>query len=122
MSGNQRGIAYPLWERVERERALKGWSSTRLHSETGISRSTVAKLATQPRPPLPSTVNALADALGIGRETALRLAGVLTDARERLSAPPEDDDALPEMTRAERRWVIGKIQEMRAAEGERRAG
>jgi transcriptional regulator with XRE-family HTH domain len=114
MSGNVRGIAYPLWERVETARALKGWSSVRLHRETGVSRSTVAKLATQPKPPLPSTVCALADALGIPREEALKLSGFLGDAR--LPPPVADDDALPDMTRAERRWVIEKIQEMRASE------
>jgi transcriptional regulator with XRE-family HTH domain len=75
-----RGIAYPLYQRVERERALRGWSATRLRNETGVSRSTVAKWATQQQPPQPGTVNAVADALGIDRAEALRLAGILTDA------------------------------------------
>lgn len=79
MSDALRGIAYALYERVERERALRGWSATRLHTETGVSRSTIGKWATQTRPPLPATVNAVADALGIERAEALRLAGILTD-------------------------------------------
>jgi transcriptional regulator with XRE-family HTH domain len=79
MSDAVRGIAYPLFVRVERERALRGWSATRLHKETGVSRSTIGKWATQPQPPLASTVNAVADALGIERAEALRLAGILTD-------------------------------------------
>jgi transcriptional regulator with XRE-family HTH domain len=75
-----RGIAYPLYQRVERERALRGWSATRLRNETGVSRSTIAKWATQQQPPQPGTVNAVADALGIDRAEALRLAGILTAA------------------------------------------
>ena len=82
------GIARPLYDRVERERALKGWSSTRLHAETGVSRSTIGKWRTQKHPPLPGTVNAVADALGIPREEALRLAGILTDTAASDDRPP----------------------------------
>ena len=110
MSDTARGIAYRFYERVELERAIRGWSSSRLHAETGVSRSTIAKWRTQPNPPLPGTVNAVADKLGIGREEALRLAGVLSDARERLAAPPE----LPDLSDDERREVIRMIYERRA--------
>lgn len=79
MAGSEQGIAYPLYERVERERVLRGWSKTRFHRETGIARSTIDKWATQPKTPQPGTVNVVADSLGIGREEALRLAGILTD-------------------------------------------
>jgi transcriptional regulator with XRE-family HTH domain len=106
-----RGIAFPLYERVERERALKGWSSTRLRAESGVSRSTIAKWRTQPNPPLPGTVNAVADALGIGREEALRLAGVLA----------ADPDPLPDMSADERREVIEMIYKRRADAGRREA-
>jgi transcriptional regulator with XRE-family HTH domain len=79
MSDAARGIAYPLYERVERERVLRGWSSTKLHQETGVSRSTIAKWRTQQRPPQPATVFVVADRLGIDRTEALSLAGILTD-------------------------------------------
>ena len=82
MSDAARGIAYPLYERVERERVLRGWSSTKLHQETGVSRSTIAKWRTQQRPPQPATVFAVADRLGISRTEALSLAGLLTDSRQ----------------------------------------
>lgn len=89
-----RGIAYPLYRRVERERALLGWSSTRLHKETGVSRSTIGKWATQQQPPQPGTVNAVADALGIERAEALRLAGILTEVPAAAAESDDDLDAL----------------------------
>ena len=79
MAGSGVGVAVRLYERVERERALKGWSWTRLQRETGVARSTFAKWQTQPQPPQPATVNAVADALGIGRAEALELAGILIE-------------------------------------------
>jgi transcriptional regulator with XRE-family HTH domain len=96
MPDTVRGIAYPLFLRVERERSLRGWSATRLHNETGVSRSTIAKWATQQQPPQPGTVNAVADALGIERAEALRLAGILTDAP---SANPLTEDELDALER-----------------------
>src|ERR1035441_3666217 len=70
MSDMPRGIAYPLYERVKREMALQGWTATRMRRESGIARGTQAKWRTQARPPLASTVVAVADALGLDRETA----------------------------------------------------
>ena len=87
MSDMPRGIAYPLYERVKREMALQGWTATRMRRESGIARSTLAKWETQSRPPLASTVVAVADALGLDRETALQLAGIL---------PPASDLAMPD--------------------------
>lgn len=89
MADDVRGIAYPLYARVERERVLRGWSATQLHKQTGVSRSTIANWAFQSQPPQASTVNAVADVLGIERVEALRLAGILTD-------PAEDD--LPDLS------------------------
>ena len=92
MSEMPRGIAYPLYERVKREMALQGWTATRLRKESGIARSTLNKWETQPRVPLAGTVLAVADALRIDRESALRLAGILP--------------ALPEMSQEDRRSVL----------------
>lgn len=78
MSEETRGVAYPLWVRVRREIALRGWSLTLLHEKTHVARSTVNKLRSQPRAPHPSTVRALAKALGIPVGEALYLAGILT--------------------------------------------
>jgi transcriptional regulator with XRE-family HTH domain len=74
-----RGIAYPLYQRVNRELALRGWTHVELQRKSGVARSTVAKWATGQQPPMPDRVNAVADALGIDRAEALRLAGILTE-------------------------------------------
>ncbi len=113
MSDMPRGVAYPLYEQVRREMALKGWTATRLRKESGVARSTLAKWATQPRPPLASTVVSVADALGIGREAALRLAGVL-DA----SPPP----VIPEMSLGDRQEVLRYGQRESASSGAERRG
>lgn len=75
---DEQGPAYPLYQRVLREKSLRGWTWTRLQQETGIGRSTFNSWRTQPQPPQPRTVNEIADLLNIPRETALRLAGILT--------------------------------------------
>lgn len=89
MPEHTRGPAYGLYRRVLQEVALKGWTKVELREQTGVARSTVEAWASQPRPPQPRTVNAVADALGIPREEALRLAGVLTDAPEEVTVVPE---------------------------------
>lgn len=77
--GQHQGIAYPLYQRVQREMALRGWTATYLESVSGVRRSTLDNLKRQVRPPQARTVNALADCLGIDREEALRLAGIWTE-------------------------------------------
>jgi transcriptional regulator with XRE-family HTH domain len=78
MTSGQRGVAYPLWERVEEERVLRGWSATQLAHKAEVARSTIHRWQTQPVPPQPGSVNAVADVLGIDRMEALQLAGILT--------------------------------------------
>lgn len=52
-----------------------------LSKETGIPRSTLNAWKTQPRPPYAKTVIRVADALGMDRNEALRLAGRESDVR-----------------------------------------
>jgi transcriptional regulator with XRE-family HTH domain len=75
--------AHKLWERVESERNRRGWTTVELQERSGVDRSTVSRLKTSRRSPLPETVNKLADALGIPREEALALAGLVTSPAER---------------------------------------
>jgi hypothetical protein len=81
--------AYLLYQRVLREKSLRGWTWTQLQEETGLARSTFNSWKTQPQPPVPRTVNEVADRLGIGREEALRLAGILTDGEPAADDRPE---------------------------------
>lgn len=86
MPDQARGPAYLLYERVMREMALRGWTKIELARHADVARSSVDKLATQPRPPQAATVNKLADVLGIPRPEALELAGILT-ARAAAAVP-----------------------------------
>lgn len=108
MAGRGEGVAARLYERVNHERAKKGWTWARLQKETGVARSTVLKWRSQPNPPQPASVNAVSDALGIARDEALFLAGII--------APRTD--GLPECTfeaailflpfaPGDREWVVG---------------
>jgi hypothetical protein len=66
-------------EAVLRVLQEQGRSKNWLHNKTGVARSTVDAWAIQPRPPQARTVLAVAEALGMDRTDALRLAGVLAD-------------------------------------------
>lgn len=96
MSEETRGVAYPLWERVRRELALRGWSGTLLNQKTGVARSTINKFRTQPRPPQAATVIALAKALDIPVAEALHLAGILT---------PEEARSAGDLGQAAEKWA-----------------
>ncbi|MDH2424838.1 helix-turn-helix transcriptional regulator [Sphaerisporangium sp. TRM90804] len=68
----------------------QGKSQNWLHKRTGISRNTISAWAKQPRPPQAGTVLAVADALGIDRGEALRLAGVMADTKAALEGTTVD--------------------------------
>lgn len=75
--------AYRLWERVESERNARGWTTVELQERSDVDRSTVSRLKTSKRRPLPDTVNKLALALDIPSQEALALAGLVTSPAER---------------------------------------
>ena len=72
--------ARPFWLRMERERKRLGWTKSKLASAVGASRATLDRLETQPNRPLASTVTRIAELLGIDRDEALQLAGLLEAA------------------------------------------
>jgi len=125
----QRGIAYPFYQRVGRELALRGWTHVELQRRSGVARSTVTKWATGQQPPLPGSVNAVADVLGISRAEALRLAGILTDAPDVPGVPLTDDELdaieaesgadLSRLSDKDRRILLTWIHVTRAAAAER---
>jgi transcriptional regulator with XRE-family HTH domain len=77
MPDDARVPAYGLYVRVQERLALTGMTKTDLRKKTGVARSTIDSWATQATPPQARTVNKVADALGIDRMEALRLAGIL---------------------------------------------
>lgn len=65
-----------LWERIERERNERRWTTLDLEQRSGIPRSTVNRWKTAKRSPLADTVIPIADAFGIPRRELLQLAGL----------------------------------------------
>lgn len=106
MNAERSAPARPLYERVENIRATQGWTKTKLAEITGLPRSTIERWRDQPRRPLPETVVQAADALGINRDEALALAGIL---ETRTEPPP------PDLTVAELREELRAVQSLNAA-------
>lgn len=78
MSTDGRVPAAHAWYRAVMEAtALKGWTKAELSERSGVSRSTIDNWAKNPRPPQARSVAAVADALGIDRAEAVRLAGIV---------------------------------------------
>lgn len=75
----ERAPAAPFHDAVTRKLAELGKTKTWLHQHSGVARTTINKWAHQQTPPHPKAVMPVADALGIPRTEALRLAGVLAD-------------------------------------------
>ncbi|MBG0830554.1 helix-turn-helix transcriptional regulator [Planomonospora sp. ID67723] len=67
----------PLWDRAEQERVRRGWTQEELADRAGISRVTFMRLKTQATSPRATTVNKLADAIGVSHEEAAELAGLV---------------------------------------------
>lgn len=86
MPDDARVPAHGLYLLVMERLALTGMTKTELRKRTGVARSTIDSWATQATPPQARTVNKVADALGIDRVEALRLAGILDETSA--PAPP----------------------------------
>ncbi|TDE39946.1 XRE family transcriptional regulator [Nonomuraea mesophila] len=129
----ERGLppARRLWERVERERNARGWTTLELEKRSGVDRSTVSRWRTARRAPRPETVNAIADAFGLPRHELLGDAGLLSSPMKRglhdaITAPmpavdhavtgeDDTDDLLAKLPPARR----ALLEQVRAAERER---
>lgn len=105
----QQGAAHAFWRRLEKKRIALEWTKSRLSQETikhtadghPIPRTTIDRLRTQTRPPHPRIVNALADAVGLDRDEAAVLAGLIPPA-----PPPEPE---PLFTEAQKRAVLAAM-------------
>jgi transcriptional regulator with XRE-family HTH domain len=73
--------------------ALKNMTKAQLASRAGVSRATIDRWEKgASRPAQAASVNAVADVLGIPRERALRLAGVIGEAEVADRSPPTQLD------------------------------
>lgn len=123
------------WYRLVTEAiALRGWSKQELSDRSGVARSTIDGWARNPRKPQAKSVNAVADALGIDRAEALRLAGVTAmtdgvpdDIMKAVEGLPPDDrqrviEAVQRTLRGEPQPPPTSPAEEDPSRGRRRAG
>jgi lambda repressor-like predicted transcriptional regulator len=96
--------AKPLYDAVLAALAAQGRSKNWLHLRSGVARNTIDNWRTRPRAPQSRTVLAVAHALGMDPDEALRLAGVVKDPPEPVREVPDlswvsTDDLLREVRR-----------------------
>lgn len=72
-----RGVAYPFYLRARQLMATLGMSDTELRRRSGVTVNTLKNLAVITRRPQARVVNAVADAVGMDRVEAHRLAGLI---------------------------------------------
>lgn len=81
--------ALPWWERVEQLRVDRDWDRSQLARHAGVARTTVDNWKTAPTSPRPKTIAKVAERLGIDKEEAFRLAGILP-----LATPQGEEEAV----------------------------
>jgi transcriptional regulator with XRE-family HTH domain len=111
---DQRPPARPWYDLIIETIAVKGWSKAQLADRAGISRPTVDNWRTNPRAPQARSVNAVADVLGISRERALRLAGVIPDPEPEPLVDPEVAAILRRRYPDEAEELIAELERRRA--------
>jgi transcriptional regulator with XRE-family HTH domain len=77
---DERPPARPWYDLVMEQGSIRGWGVAELARRAGVGRPTIYGWRDNANKPQPAPVNAVADALGIPRERALRLAGVIAAA------------------------------------------
>jgi transcriptional regulator with XRE-family HTH domain len=87
MTNRPRGVAWPFWKRLKDAQADIPLTDTELQRLSGVARTTVDRLEHGKRPPQARVIHALADAVHIDRDEALRLAGLKADEQ-----PPDTAD------------------------------
>lgn len=101
---SNRAPAKPWYEEVVATIAVRGWTKAELSDRSGVARTTIDNWERNLRRPQAKSVNSVADALGIPRERALRLAGVISEAAEADRSPPRE---LPDDLKEHMREVVG---------------
>jgi transcriptional regulator with XRE-family HTH domain len=84
----ERSPARPWFDLVMEQIAIKGWSVTELARRSGVGRPTIYRWRDGTETPQARPVGLVADALGIPRPQAVRLAGIITDAEVADRSPP----------------------------------
>jgi len=106
--------ARPWFDLVTKNIAVRGWSVVELTRRATVSRPTIYGWRDNPGKPQAAPVNAVADVLGIPREQALRLAGVIASEPEPL-VDPEVAAILRRRYPDEAEEIIAELERRRAA-------
>lgn len=114
MSQQGSAPARPLYDHIEGIRLRKGWSKSRLAREAGVNRGTLENWKIQPKPPTAETIKAVAEALSIDQDLALRLAGYMPPDQERPVANESSNEAIDARITA-LELEIAKLREERQA-------
>ena len=80
--------ARPWFDLVMEQAAVRGWSMHELARRSGVGRPTIYRWRDGTETPQARPVVLIADALGIPRERAVRLAGIITDPETADRSPP----------------------------------
>lgn len=97
--------AYELWRLLERERLRRGWTSVELARHLRMGRTTIDGLR-RGRLPSVQTVDRIADFLGVDRQEAYALAGLL-------DIPDSDRPKPSEIADREIRNLLSRLPERR---------
>ncbi|MEQ4716493.1 helix-turn-helix transcriptional regulator [Nonomuraea sp. B19D2] len=113
--GRRAGPARPFHERVNQERIKRGWTQLKLAEQSGVDRATIHRM--RAAKPQPDTVFALAATLGIDRDEALRLAGLVPgrvggqgESVPALAEDPEIEELLAKLP-ARRRAILEQFRD-----------
>jgi transcriptional regulator with XRE-family HTH domain len=112
---DQRPPARPWYDLIIETIALKGWTKAQLADRAGISRPTIDNWRTNPRAPQARSVNAVADVLGISRDRALRLAGIISEPQPEPLVHPELAESLRKHVPDDAERIIAELERRRAA-------
>lgn len=119
------GIAWDWYAMITEQRAALGWTLEQLEERSGVSRAAVNNLKYGKRPPRPDTVHALATALGIPVDDALRASrGELSDETQYADESERILSTLPGASDEEREALLqihrlfsGRDQQKRSRPG-----
>lgn len=99
---NNNAPARQFYELVEATLNKQGKTKSWLAQRSKVNRNTINNWATQPRTPQAGNVLAVADALGIEHERALRLAGLRTEE-------PSVDNSAPTVAEASDEELLAEV-------------
>ena len=123
---DQRSPARPWFDFVMERIAIRGWSLHELSRRSGVGRPTIYRWRDGAEVPQSRPVGLVADALGVPRERAVRLAGIIA-APSGTPAPVPPASSIPPtlladimaeagLSESERQAVIAAVEETLARE------